>query len=413
MSARGSTPRDGERRAQIARLVAARRDEATAWLRRLVATPSVAPGEAAAQQLVAELARAAGLRATLHPCDEQLERDPRFIPTGLSYRDRPNVVVEVPGGVGAPLVCNAHVDTVAPGEGWRRPPTGELVGGRLYGLGACDTKASTVAALVAAACLLECDGPTPAFALHSVVDEEPGGNGTLALLRALGDAAPRAWLAVVMEPTRLDLTLGHRGMLWYRIDCVGRQAHGATAEGVNAIELAGEVALALRALNERFDAEPAGAYGRPRVNSGIVRGGEEVYTTPGRCRLEVSARYAPGERERVAGALEQAVAATGVAVELELVGDCDAAETAADDPAVAAARAVLTAHRPDAADARLDGTCDMRHYRHRLGVPSVVFGPGDLRLAHTVEEHVDVDDVLLAAAVLAELAFQAPAEARA
>ena len=395
---------------EVARYVEGMRAEALDWLQTLVAVDSESPRESAAQEIVAQVAGSLGLHAELVDADPagELEQDERFVATGMKFSSRSNCVVTLPGAHGRPLVCNAHIDTVAVGDGWTRKPSGEWDGDRFYGLGACDTKASTVAALLAAACLQHLgDDPASPIELHSVIDEEPGGNGTLALLRARGADAPLPRLAVVMEPSRLDLLTGHRGMLWYGLGCLGVQAHGSTNNGVNAIEKAAEVVLALRSLNEELDHWEPGKYPQPRLNTGVIRGGHEVYTTPGSCRVDVSARYAPGQREAVDAALQAAFLAGTMPGKVEQLFcmDFDASETPEDDPGVVAALAALRSHRPQAQVSRLTGTCDMRHYRNMLGVPSVIFGPGDLGVAHAPDEYVDVDEIFVATRMLVDLAL--------
>lgn len=309
-------------------------------------------------------------------------------------------------------MCNAHIDTVAEGDGWTRDPGGTVVGDRFYGLGSADTKASTVAALLASACVRSMGiEPRMPIELHSVIDEEPGGNGTLSLVREIvaGDLR-RPQLVVVMEPSRLDVLSGHRGMLWHRIECLGVQTHGSGTDGVNAIEIAAEVVLRLRALNQDFSRWSEGTYPAPRVNVGIVAGGHEVYTTPGRATLDVSARYAPGQRDAVEQAVLAAVRGKGTSgpadIRAMLWSDFDAAETDERDPAVASVLAAIQDLRPDAEVSRLMGTCDMRHYARELGVPTVIFGPGDLAVAHAADEYVDLDEVFTAARALASLSVR-------
>jgi len=397
--------------AEVSRLIEKYRLQTVTWLRELVALDSEAPRERASQELLLEISRSVGLDASLIPADPDgaLAFHPNFVKTGMSYEDRPNCIVTIPGGAGPALLCNAHIDTVAVGEGWTRNPYGELDGNRLYGRGTCDTKASLAAALLAALCLHQlADGRSAALEIHSVVDEEPGGNGTLALLRALtGEAVERPKLAVIMEPTKLDLLTGHRGMLWYGLTCIGKQAHGSTALGINAIEQAADVVHSLRALNQRFSTWAADAYDPPRLNVGVVHGGHEVYTTPGVCDLEVSVRYAPGQREAVAEAILDAVysALPAELVEMRFCQDFEASESARGSAEVVTALAALRRRRPNAQVSTLGGTCDMRHYRNEWDIPSVVFGPGDLAVAHAPDEFVDLDDMFVAARVLAELAL--------
>jgi acetylornithine deacetylase len=397
--------------ARIDQLIERHRGQAVTWLRELVALDSEAPRERAAQHLLAEFANAVGLDARLLAADGdgELGAHPRFVETGMSYDDRPNCVITMANRTGPAIVCNAHIDTVAVGDGWVRNPHGQLEDGRLYGRGTCDSKASLVSALLAATCLDELgDESVTPIEIHSVIDEEPGGNGTLSLLTGLQrEAAHRApRMAVVMEPTRLDLVTGHRGMLWYGLTCVGKQAHGSTALGLNSIEQAADVVQSLRALNESYSTWPGGPYGPPRLNVGIVRGGQEVYTTPGLCTLEVSVRYAPGQRNDVASTFLEAVQSALPAdqVEVSFCRDFEASDTDPHSPEVVAALAALRKHRPNSGLSTLAGTCDMRHYRREWNVPSVVFGPGDLAVAHTPAEFVDLDDMFVAARVLAELA---------
>jgi acetylornithine deacetylase/succinyl-diaminopimelate desuccinylase-like protein len=162
---RGEQVADAHRlRREIRRLVRDGERQALEWLRLLVSVDSTAPGERPAQRLLAEIATSAGLRPQLLDADPDstLAKHPRFVHTGLPYQGRPNCVITLPGATGRPLVANAHIDTVAPGDGWTRNPYGELVGDRLYGLGACDTKGSLVAALLAATVLQHLGEPPPA-----------------------------------------------------------------------------------------------------------------------------------------------------------------------------------------------------------------------------------------------------------
>jgi acetylornithine deacetylase/succinyl-diaminopimelate desuccinylase-like protein len=378
------------------------------WLTRLVGIDSEAPNEAAAQIAIADIARSAGLAADLWNVDPwSLERDERFIPTGMSYADRPNCVVRVPGTAGSPVICNAHIDTVAIGPGWTRNPLGEWDNDRLYGRGTCDTKGSTVAALMAMTCIhtLGLDGS--ALVLHSVIDEEPGGNGTLAQLRADAATVSTPRLVLVMEPSRLNLFSGHRGMLWYRVRCEGEPGHGSTGAGVNAIEMAAEIVLALRQVAQELSATSPGDVPAPSINTGTIRGGTEAYTTPGSCEFDVTARYSFGQRDLVLQSIARGLADSrlpGRVVEV-FCHDFDAAATPDDDPEIERALAIVRRHHSAARGGQLVGTCDMRHYRSVHGCPTAIFGPGDLTNAHCPDEFVDWSDVGLAARILVDIAL--------
>src|SRR5207249_4700788 len=106
--------------------------------------------------------------------------------------------------------------------------------GRLFGRGACDTKGS-VPAMFTALCQMA-DEPNRAAHTEIVfagqVDEECGQAGSRALARSGFQAA----LAIVGEPTRLQVVTAHKGVLWLRLETRGKAAHGARAElGRNAV----------------------------------------------------------------------------------------------------------------------------------------------------------------------------------
>lgn len=379
------------------------------WLADLTAAGSVSPEEAPSQSVVARLASDVGLAVRWMPTTDALLEDPRFIPTGHSFDGRPNLLIELAGSAARPIVLNAHIDVVDDGVGWTRDPRGTWEGDRFFARGSCDAKGSTVAALMAMTCIAELGVASAPVQLHSVVDEEPGGNGTLAIVRELQNERPPQ-LAVTMEPTGLDILLGHRGMLWYRIVCVGRQGHGSTGDGINAIVDAAAVVSSLERAHRAFD---TGQPQPPTINVGVIDGGTEAYTTAARCVIELTARYAPGERDTVDAAVRDALAEARVAgeVSIEFCRDFDGAASPASDPTVIATVEAIRQRIPDAQVATLPATCDMRHYRNILGVPSVIFGPGALATAHGPDEYVEWSEVVTAAKAIVELAMRLQSEA--
>jgi acetylornithine deacetylase/succinyl-diaminopimelate desuccinylase-like protein len=194
------------------------------------------------------------------PIDPRIEADPYYTPVhytktrsrpgGLSaadaYRGRSNLVVRLPGQGRGVLAFNAHIDVVAPFI----PP--RLEGPVLYGRGACDDKGQC-AVMLLALCLIEHarwmgDLVPPADLLFEfVIDEEPGGNGSLSLAldrRFAFDAL------VVLEATKLGVHPGNRGAVWYRVEL-----DGSAAPGLDLVGLAGAVVLALEEEGAKLKAE--------------------------------------------------------------------------------------------------------------------------------------------------------------
>ena len=234
----------------------------------LVRCPSVRGETNGVQAVVAGALRRMGLEVQEVGIDgEAIAALPGYSPAEWDYDGLIQVVGTLPGaapggaaaGGGRSLVLNGHVDVV-PAEtaaDWRHDPWGaEIEAGRLYGRGACDMKAGVAAVLGAvgairrAGIVLRGD-----VRVQSVLDEECGGNGTLALLAQgfRGDAA------VIPEPTGLALPAACVGVLWGRIRVRGRAAHaGAASSAVNAIEKSYVVVRALREMEAAANC-PSGA----------------------------------------------------------------------------------------------------------------------------------------------------------
>ena len=376
----------------------------------MVAVNSVGPAEKAAQHRFANISRSSGLEVEIIPIPvDRLRSHVRFVETGESYDDRPNVILRVPGGRAKAIVFNSHIDTVQRSDGWQHESTGQVVGSRIYGLGSADAKGGLVAALVAARAIRRLEVKLPGdLEIQSVIDEEGSGNGTLGAI--LSSKSTDYRMAVVLEPTGLDVVYGHRGMLAFDVVCPGKSAHGAIGGGVNAISSAARAVLALEHLGESLGDLHEPGYTTPSVNIGIVQGGREIYTTPDQCVIRFSARYAVPQRDLVLSRVESAIAALGSDLPAEYApyiaafNDYDAAETAVDGGLPGHFVDVARTVRPDAGLVTIAGTCDARHFKNLLGVPTLVFGPGRLEVAHSADEHVEVDEILEAATVLATFA---------
>ncbi|HEX9800043.1 MAG TPA: M20 family metallopeptidase [Thermoanaerobaculia bacterium] len=329
---------------------------------------------------------------------------------------RPNLLASVAGaGAGRSLLLCGHTDTVPlnaddPGVGF----AGELRGGRLFGRGAVDMKgavAAMAAALVAARELL----PAGELALAAVVDEEMESIGAERLVAA----GPRADGAVVGEPTSNRLALGHKGLEWLEVRFTGRAAHGGSPEaGINAIDGAARFVAAVdRCLRPRLAARRHPLLGPPTLNFGTVAGGDQPSTVAASCRLTLDRRTVPGETyASVVAELEELLAEVvavmpGLAARIERVpggmGTLEhvALETPVAAPiAAAAARAAAlargVAEPPVAFPAWTDGAL----LAGFAGIPTVVFGPGELALAHSPRESVatgEIDETALVYLLLA------------
>lgn len=325
---------------------------------------------------------------------------------------------------GRTLVLNGHVDVVPPGEreAWSVDPFGGVLRrGRIVGRGACDMKGGLAAALEAARAVAASGTlGRGRIRLQSVVGEEDGGIGTLAsVLRGhTGDGA------VVLEPTDRMVVPAQAGALNFRIRVAGRSAHGALrTRGVSAVEKFEVVHRALRALEEERTARLGGdplfrSYDVPfPLSVGRVRAGDWPSSVPDSLVAEGRYGVAVGESPDDARAeLEGAVARAGAEdpwlrehppVVEWWGGRFEPADIAPDHPLV---RALSGAHRDltgeEPGRKGVPYGADMRLLAKDGGTPTVLYGPGDVRLAHGPDESVPVDELVEAARTVAVLALR-------
>jgi succinyl-diaminopimelate desuccinylase len=324
---------------------------------------------------------------------------------------RPSVVATIGSGAGPTLAWNGHLDTVPAGslDTWSVDPwAGEVLDGRLIGRGACDMKGAVAAALAAGSAIrragIELAGT---LAFHLVADEELAGIHGTRVLRDRGLLTQD--LAVVGEATDLTLALAERGGAWVTATAYGASAHGSQPErGVNAIT---SMARFLLRLPEVLPGVEHPLCGRPTVNAALIEGGSAPNMVPDRCEVDIDRRVVPGETDpdAVLRPFHDLAAALRsehpeIDVRAEIRDWIDAAEGPADSPAADAVRRAVTAERGSVPpDAGFTGITDARYYINDASIPTVIFGPGSLGVAHTADEWIAVQDLVEAARIYARL----------
>ena len=393
-------------------------------LAELVRVPSVTgtDAEAELQHTLARWFEEAGLEVDLWSLDlEDLRADPDF-PGTEAPRLEGHGLVGTASGQGEPaLVLQGHVDVVPVGDvtNWPggEPFSAGIRNGVLHGRGACDMKAG-VAVNLAVARALHRSGVRAErrLALHSVVSEEDGGLGAFATLRR----GHRGEVAVITEPTSGRLVTANAGALTFRIEVAGRAAHGSTRhEGVSAMEAFWPVHLALRDLEARRNTERHPLFGDNPLPYGIsvgtVRAGDWASSVPDLLVAEGRMGVRLGEEPGLArAALEDAVAAAAAADpwlrdhEPRVAwpgGQFASGRLPEGHPLVeevAGAVEVVTGRRP--AEAAAPYGSDLRLYTGVGGIPTLHYGPGDVRLAHAPRESVPIAEVVEVARSLALVA---------
>jgi acetylornithine deacetylase/succinyl-diaminopimelate desuccinylase family protein len=362
-------------------------------LEQLVRIPSATGHEQAVAQTFAGCCEEAGLEV------EMQEVEP----------GRPNVIASWRVGRGPRLLLTGHLDTVPVGEGWARDPFGaEVVGGRLYGRGACDMKGG-LAAMLGAIVNIRARGAEPAcdVMLAAVVGEEEDSAGTRALI-ARGVEAD--W-AVLAEPTAMALVVANRGLMNYRLIVKGSSVHASSPElGRNAVTAAARLVLELAVLGDGLATRHHHLFGPPNLTVGTIHGGTRPYVVPDRCEVEVDRRVNPGEtREQVVAELQEAVARTRaylpwLEVELEAGPDYMAFEIPEEHGLVRSVTAAMASAQLPRRISAWRAASDAGFLVHTAGIPCVLFGPGDIeQAAHRPDEWIDLRDLEVAQTVFERL----------
>jgi len=409
-------------------------DGLVAFLCDLIAIPSLDGDESRAQLAVAEWMHSTGLTTDVWEIDlPALARHPDYS-AEIERDEALGVVGWISGeaGAGHDLLLDGHIDVVPPGDeaAWTTPPFAPAVrDGKAYGRGAADMKGGLCCALFAAKAIRDAGIPLRGrLSVASVVGEEDGGTGTLATI-VRGHTADRA---IVVEPTQLAVVPAQAGSLMFRLVVHGRSAHGCVRdEGVSAVEKFAPLFAALRELEAQrcgFGDAPAGEPGSARspvagdprdplfarlrlpwpIEVGTLRAGDWPSSVPDTLVAEGRYGVAVGEEPATARrAFEEAIARAAAAdpwlcdhpPDVEWWGGrFDPAVTDVRDPIVITLHAAVTA-LTGAAPA-VEGVTygsDMRLLVDLAHVPTVLFGPGDVRVAHMPDEYVPVGELRQAA----------------
>jgi acetylornithine deacetylase len=309
-----------------------------------------------------------------------------------------------PEGAGG-VMLSGHTDVVpVEGQHWTKPPfalTEE--GGRYYGRGAADMKGFVACAVEAI--LLASRRPLK-VPLHLALsyDEEIGCMGVRSLIDLLASAPVKPRFCIVGEPTGMQVATGHKGKVALRATCTGREGHSALAPlALNALHLAGDFLGAVR----RVQAEVAetglrdGDYDVPysTLHVGKMSGGVQVNIVPNHAVLDFEIRSLAGED--VAGLIRRLEAEAEAivaplrkefpeaAIRVERLWDYPGLGTPSDAEVVRFVKGLTGANGTIKVAFGTEGGL----FDARLGVPTVICGPGSMAQGHKPDEWVLVEQV--------------------
>lgn len=319
-------------------------------------------------------------------------------------KDKVNLIATLGAGPGG-LVLSGHMDTVpCDPKLWTTDPWQlDERDDRLYGLGTADMKAFFAIAIEAATSYLDSKLREPLILL-ATADEESSMHGAKAL-EAIG--RPRGRYAVIGEPTGLRPVRMHKGILMERVAIQGQSGHSSNpALGVNALECMHSVIAALLSKRAALQSEyrhDAFEVPEPTLNLGSLHGGDNPNRICGSMELQYDLRTLPGMqlpalRSELHELARTAAGNTSAKVETEsLFEGIDAFELDADSDLTRTCEQ-LTGHPAEAVAFATEAP-----FLARLGMQTIVLGPGDIEQAHQPDEFIRKDRIAPCTQILREL----------
>ncbi|MFX1508949.1 MAG: M20 family metallopeptidase [Promethearchaeota archaeon] len=357
---------------------------------------------------------------------------------------------------GKRLLFNGHVDVVPPGEDWTVDPfAAEIREGLIYGRGAMDMKGGVACMTMAMSALHDLEVPLKgSLIVNAVGDEERQGKLGTAYCIENAWKKIKADAAIVAEPSGIGqfghaVNIGEKGPVWMKVTTKGEKAHGSIpSAGKNAIIMMFELLEALRqakpptipppitrkAIIHQFAAslnlEPevmesfiekggesnpfsAGLEGltASTMNIGTINGGVAANVVPDRCNAQIDFRILPGQTpQEMVEFIQHYAEKLGISevCDIEIIEAFEGNSipnyeqnkivTTMFDASKEIAGPTVYFLVPYATDGRL---------LRRAGIEStVVYGPGNLFLAHTADENVAIEDLVKVTKVFALTAIR-------
>jgi len=333
---------------------------------------------------------------------------------GLEW-ERPNVIGVIRGLEGKPrLTYAAHTDTVPPydREKWLVDPfSGTIVDGKIYGRGAADAKGSLAAMMAAAKAIadsgVELKGDLVVVAWYG--DEWPeaftGSNWFNGLSYIGHNRLVTSEYAVLGEPYDLKICPAARGRVWFYFTVRGKATHSATGKGINAILKAIKL---VDVLYKELKLGEDPLLGRDTINVGVMNCGTQPNIVPDLCEVKFDIRFGRHlSTSRVIEGVKELVEKLKredpeFMVDMTIPERREPASFPEDGELV---KSIKNAGRLAGIDLQLGGAVsfgDILDWRDKMGLKeAVLFGPGKTEMAHAINEHVEIRDLVMATKVLA------------
>ena len=398
------------------------REEIILFIQNLVQSPSLANDENDVQEIILNKLDSLQLKAEIIPVNFDFIKDhPAFSDDGFSPDSRINVIGNWNKNMkGRSLILNGHVDVVPTGSKtlWEDSPwSGKIKDDRIYGRGSCDMKAGLASGILAVQ-VLKTIGfePNGNVMIQSVVGEESGGCGTLTnIVKGYkGDAA------VILEPTSLKLCPIQSGALTFRLTIPGQATHAAMRwDGISAIEKFNIINQSIIELEkERHSLFSVEYYESPErvapINIGTIKGGEWHSTVPDSVIVEGRLGVFPGEPVSDARTAfsNHIIKVSNSDPWLKnnppiiewFEGQFESGQTDINHSIINHLKEAY--NNVNNSNPIIEGVTygsDLRLFTNHADIPALLFGPGDVRLAHSANEYVEIEEVLTCIKIISNL----------
>ena len=309
-------------------------------------------------------------------------------------KDRTSLVARLKGEGDKPAICfGGHIDVVPLGtKDWTVDPFGaEIKDGKLYGRGSTDMKAG-IAAFVHTALKLANEGRKSKADMVMAIcaGEETGCEGSFHLAEV--DALGEAGCVVICEPTSNYPMIGHKGALWLRVETKGKTSHGSMPEqGDNAIYKAARSVSKLEDFD--FNVAPHELLGKSTLNVGMFNGGLNLNSVPDHSEFTIDIRTLPEQnREKLLDGIKGYL---GEENKVESLVNVGGVHTPHEDPWIQDVYQVMEALLDEPIEPRgAPYFTDAAAIKPACGhPPTIIIGPGEMKMAHQTDEYCPVDHI--------------------
>nr|AIF12083.1 acetylornithine deacetylase or succinyl-diaminopimelate desuccinylase (dapE) [uncultured marine thaumarchaeote KM3_54_F04] len=326
---------------------------------------------------------------------------------------RPNIIAEVLGGNnGKSIMFNGHIDTVPIGniEKWNTDPYKAIIkDNKLFGRGATDMKGSIASMIIAIKYIMNnVEDFNGKIIFTGVMAEETTGLGTQKVL----EENIKTDMAIVGEPSDEKIYRAHKGTLWFNIFTYGKLEHSSESDtkSNNAIINMMKLIEEINKISKELEGKNNSLVGHPSINVGLIEGGTKQNMIADSCKVSIDRRILPEEEpNEILDELRVRfdnlrLIDNRLKFNIEKDTIREAVEVSESEPIVQEVkRAVNKILNINPIVSGMKATTDMSILVNQGNIPSVIYGPGFIKQAHTIDEFIEVERLVESSQVYAEV----------